>query len=262
MTSWSTIRAAALAGAALLALAACGETPAGSPASPGPIVGGDDAVFTLLGHGPGNGAMETPAGPGDGICDGTGEGDGTCDGTAQGPGPFGPGYGPGGGPGNGACDGWGPGGGACEGTCQGEGPGDGTCVVGPDPADLQEVLAEALQEEYKAETTYRHVLAAFGPVGPFARIADAETQHVQALLGLFARREWTAPESLWTLDKVPTFDSIAAACAGGVEVEIEDGALYEGYLSRDDLPSDVVNVFTHLQAASLENHLPAFELCQ
>jgi hypothetical protein len=135
-------------------------------------------------------------------------------------------------------------------------------VTGTDPEDLQGLLVEALQEEHLAEVTYRRVLADFGPVAPFARIADSEARHLQAILGLFGRRGWSAPESIWTPDNVPAFGSVAEACAGGVAVEIEDGALYEGYLSRDDLPSDVVNVFTHLQAASLESHLPAFQACQ
>jgi hypothetical protein len=246
-------------GLAALALAACGGTPAESPFAPAGA-GDDAALFSTLGNGPGNGGTETPAG--DGVCDGTG--DGTCDGTGQGPGNGqgngygnGNGQGPGNGQGNGACDGAGSG--------YGNDPGDADCdgtVVGTDPDDLQGVLVEALQEEYLAEMTYRRVLADFGEVAPFSFIAESEAQHVTALLGLFARRQWTGPEAFWTLGNVSTFDTVTLACAGGVAVEIEDGALYERYLSREDLPSDVVNVFTRLQAASLENHLPAFERCR
>jgi hypothetical protein len=265
MSRSSGWRILAVTGMAIAALAACGGTPAESPTSSWePAAGGDDAIFTALGNGPGNGGVETPAGPGDGTCHGTGPGDGICVGTGLGPGPHGDGSGSGRGPGNGACDGTGagPGNGTCQGTCDGAGPGDGTCVVGTDPEDLEALLIEALQEEYLAETTYRRVVADFGPVAPFARIAESEAQHVLALLGLFERRALEAPASVWTPENVSTFPSIPTACAGAVATEIEDGALYEGYLSRDDLPSDVVNVFTHLQAASLENHLPAFQSCQ
>jgi hypothetical protein len=256
MSGPSTRRAVTLTALAVLALAACGGSPPESLVGPGGWGGDDAGSFVALGNGPGNGGTETPAGSGDGICDGTGSG--TCDGTAQGNGPHGGqgnanGNGPGNGPGNGTCDG------------TGSGPGDGSCsgvVVGTDPEDLPGLLVEALQEEHKAETVYRRVLADFGPVAPFAFIAEAEAQHVEAIAGLFERRGWATPESVWTPDNVPAFASIAAACAGGVATEIEDGALYERYLSRDDLPSDVVNVFTHLQAASLESHLPAFERCQ
>ncbi len=267
MSTSSTRLAIIPIGLAALALAACGGSPAESPFAPAGA-GDDAALFSALGNGPGNGGAEVPAGTADGTCDGTGPGDGTCDGTCDG---TGRGPGPHGGPGDGTCDGTGqgpgphggPGDGTCDGT--GQGPGDGTCdgtVVGTDPDDLQGLLVEALQEEYLAEMTYRRVLADFGEVEPFSYIAESEAQHVRALLGLFARRELAAPEAVWTLDNVGAFDTIAAACAGGVAVEIEDGALYERYLSREDLPSDVVNVFTRLQAASLENHLPAFERCQ
>jgi hypothetical protein len=239
-----------LTGLAVLVLAACGGSPPESVVGPGAWSGDDADSFVALGYGPGNGGTETPAGTGDGICDGTGSG--TCDGTAQGPGPHG-GQGNGNGPGDGICDG------------TGSGPGDGSCtgaVVGDDPEDLLGVLVEAIQEERKAETVYRRVITDFGPVAPFAFIAEAEAQHVEAIAQLFERRGFATPESIWNPGNVPVYASITAACAGGVATEIEDGALYEGYLSRDDLPSDVVNVFTHLQAASLENHLPAFERCQ
>jgi hypothetical protein len=222
-----------------MALGACGGSPVDSPVAPAVTI--DDAgTFTALGYGPGPGGQDTLAG------------DATCDGTSPGPGPHG-----GRGPGDGSCDGagHGPGDGTCDGTC------DGT-TVGPDPDDLQAVLVEALQEEHKAEQTYRRVLADFGSVAPFAAIANSEQQHVQAILRLFERREWTAPPSIWTLHNVAGFDSLPAACAGGVAVEIEDAALYDGYLSRGDLPRDVVNVFTNLRAASLGRHLPAFQACQ
>jgi len=250
MSSPSTRRAITLTALAVLALAACGGSSSESVVGPAGWSGEEADSFVALGNGPGNGGTETPSG--DGVCDGTGSG--TCDGTAQGPGPH---------TGQGNGNGYGPGNGTCDGT--GSGPGDGSCtgaVVGTDPEDLLGVLVEAIQEEHKAETVYRRVIADFGPVAPFAFIAESEAQHVEALARLFERRGWTTPESVWNAANVPGFASIAAACAGGVATEIEDGALYEGYLSRDDLPSDVVTVFTHLQAASLESHLPAFERCQ
>ena len=218
----------------------------GSPLGPG-TTGGDGALFTASGNGPGGGDA-IPAG--DGVCDGTGPGDGTCDGT--GTGPHGPGYGNGNGPANGACD--------------GTGPGDGTCTctpTGPDPDDLETLLVAALQEEYLAESTYRRVLADFGDeVMPFSVIADSEQRHVEALLGLFTKREWAAPDSVWNTGNVAGFATLHAACAGGVAVEVEDVALYDRLLARDDLPCDATNVFTHLRAASLDSHLPAFERCQ
>jgi hypothetical protein len=232
-------RLAFLLALSALALTACGGSSTLSPVDPGAT--GDAAVFSTL----------DKSGPE------AAAGDGTCDGT----GPYGPGNGNGygNGPGDGTCDGSGPG--AGDGTCDGTGPGDGTCNV-TSPEGLEAVLVEALQEEHLAEMTYRRVLSDFGDVAPFSVIAESEARHVEAILGLFARREWKAPDSAWTLDNVAAFETLAAACAGGVAVEIEDAELYERLLAWDDLPQDAVNVFTNLQAVSLNNHLPAFRRCQ
>jgi len=247
-------RLAILLALSALALVACGGGSSDALTGPAP------ALATLDKAGPAPSA-------GDGVCDGDGSGDGTCDGTCDGTGPNGQGNGNGYGPGDGTCDGTGQGNGPGHGQGNGPGPGncdgsgDGTCTA-TSPAGLEAILVEALQEEYKAEWTYRRVLADLGDVPPFSTIAESEARHVDAILDLFARRAWAAPDSAWTLDNVATFGTLASACAGGVAVEIEDGALYEQYLSRDDLPQDAVNVFTNLQAASLNNHLPAFQTCQ
>jgi hypothetical protein len=246
------IRLAVLVALSAVALVACGGGSATSPTG-GDSLGDSVGVFTDSGNGAGNGGVETPAG--DGVCDGC---DGTCDGT----GPHGPGAGNG--SGDGTCDGTGQG----PGPGAGSGPGDGTCACtcaesGPDPDDLEALLVSALQEEYLAEWTYQRVLADFGDGAmPFATIVSSERQHVQAIVALFAKRGWKDPDSVWSLDNVTTFDTLPAACAGGVAVELEDGELYDGLLAREDLPCDAATVFTNLRAASLENHLPAFERCQ
>ena len=198
--------------------------------------------MTSSGYGPGAPASPAPS-PGTGTC--TSE----CDGTGQGPGPgagsLGDLYGPGPGPRDGFC------GSACAGT------------VGPDPADIATLLTLALQEEYRAEMLYRSVLGTFGPdTAPFALIAEAETRHVEALQALFTRRDLAPPASAWAPSSFAPFASLPLACAAGVVAETEDAAFYTPYLQRTDIPQDVRNVFTNLQRASLENHLPAFERCQ
>jgi len=45
-----------------------------------------------------------------------------------------------------------------------------------------------------------------------------------------------------------------------VQAEIADGALYERLFDVVTAP-DIIRVFTNLQRASLDNHLPAFESC-
>jgi rubrerythrin len=223
----------ALGGA--LALAACGGSPDLSPVAATATGSGDNAVLTSSGNGPGG--QPSPA-PGTGTCTND------CDGTSQGPGP-GAGNGNGPGPSDGFC------GNACTGP------------VGPDPEGLGEILALALQEEYKAQYLYASVLEDFPGAMPFAAIVESEMRHVEALQMLFTRRQMTPPQSIWkTTSFEPPFASIPEACAAGVGAEREDADFYTPYLQHTDLPQDVRNVFTNLQAASLENHLPAFQRCQ
>ncbi len=232
-----------------LALAACGGGDV-SPATPTTAITGESGSFTSSGNGPGAPPSPAPS-PGTGTCTND------CDGTGRGPGPgAGNGYGPGPANGGGTGNGYGP----------GPGPSDGYCgnactgPVGPDPTDIAAILGDAMQEEYRAQYLYESVLRTFGPdTAPFALIAQAEARHVEALRLLFERREMVPA---WKPETFPTFASVQAACAAGVAAEIADAAFYDRYLPRTDLPPDIRNVFTNLQAASLQNHLPAFQLCQ
>jgi hypothetical protein len=125
---------------------------------------------------------------------------------------------------------------------------------------VNEAVAEAIQDEYRAFYTYGRVLDDLGTVAPFVRIRDAEWQHVGALANLYVKRDLTVPTSTWTLDNVPRYNTLQAACAAGVEGEIDNVEMYDRLLLQD-VPVDVVRVFENLRAASLENHLPAFESC-
>jgi hypothetical protein len=214
----------ALGGAA--ALAACGGSPDLSPVASTTTITGDSGSVASSGNGPGSPAP----------------GAGTCTNACDGPG-AGNGYGPGPGPGDGFC------GDACTGP------------VGPDPADIATMLVDALQEEYKAQYLYASVLEDYPGAMPFAAIVESEVRHVEALKLLFTRRQMTPPASAWRPADFPPFASLPAACAGGVDAETKDAAFYAPYLLRTDLPRDVENVFTNLQAASLYNHHPAFEAC-
>jgi hypothetical protein len=216
-----------------IALAACGGSSDLSPVAATTTGSGDDAAFTSSGYGPGGQATSAP---------GTGTCTNDCDGTSQGPGP-GAGHGNGPGPGDGLC------GGACTGP------------VGPDPSDIGEMLELAVQEEYKAQYLYASVLEDYPGAMPFATIMESEMRHVEALKLLFARREMAPPASDYEPGEFAAYASLRAACAGGVAAEKADADFYTPYLSRTDLPQDVKNVFTNLQAASLYNHLPAFEGC-
>ena len=140
--------------------------------------------------------------------------------------------------------------------------GDGSHLVAPG-GDLDDAEAEALQmalnDEYKAWSVYDQVIADFGAVQPFVNIQRAEESHIAALTRLMEAYGLDVPENPWP-GNVPTFDTLADACAGGVQAELDNAALYDQLFSMVDNP-DIVQVFTSLQQASLSQHLPAFERC-
>ena len=138
--------------------------------------------------------------------------------------------------------------------------GSGGGAAGSLDAATLDAMNAGIQDEFHAEFTYLKVIDTFGEVQPFASIVFAEERHSEAIARLFVNRGLTVPGSRWSLENVPEFSSIAEACAGGVAAELENIALYDALLTRE-LPQDVRNVFTNIRAASLENHLPAFEAC-
>lgn len=120
-------------------------------------------------------------------------------------------------------------------------------------------LHEALDDEYRAWSTYGQVIADFGESPPFVHIRDAEARHVEALATLFARHGLPLPPNPWP-GKVQRFASRQAACEAGVAAEIANGAMYERLLAVTQQP-DVATVLRRLQQASQERHLPAFRRC-
>jgi len=123
----------------------------------------------------------------------------------------------------------------------------------------RQALEDALDDEYKAHTTYDQVIHDLGPVRPFVNIVDAETRHVSALLSLFEKYGIAAPPNRWP-GKVSRFSSVHEACAAAVQGEIENVALYDRVLKTTRRP-DILSVYQALRSASLDRHLPAFQRC-
>lgn len=124
----------------------------------------------------------------------------------------------------------------------------------------QEALTAAILEEYGALNLYRQVIADFGSLAPFARIAPSEQQHVDALTALAEKYGVPVPANPGLAD-APSFATLAEACSAGVDAEIADAALYDR-LNPLVTHTDLLRVFANLQSASLNNHLPAFRACQ
>lgn len=129
-------------------------------------------------------------------------------------------------------------------------------------AGLLAILDADIQDEYRAEAIYGGVLLDFGPeTRPFANIIVAERRHAAAVAGLFTARGLAVPASQWSPANVPRSPTLREACAAGVANETANVALYDSQLGTS-LPDDVVRVIQSNRAASLENHLPAFERCR
>ncbi|HCS40490.1 MAG TPA: hypothetical protein DIW44_13015 [Anaerolineaceae bacterium] len=148
----------------------------------------------------------------------------------------------------------------------GSGGGTGSGVTGTGVAltpltDAEkEALSEAILEEYGALNLYNSVIAEFGNVFPFYRIVRSEQQHVNALINQATKYGVTVPENPGMTSDV-TFNSISDACAAGSAAEIADAALYDE-LKLVTTHSDILQVYTTLQNASLNSHLPAFQACE
>ncbi len=124
---------------------------------------------------------------------------------------------------------------------------------------LEEALQRAFDDEIKAYATYSAVIEKFGAVFPFVNIVQAEQTHQNALLAIASAREITLvrnePESI-SLPK-----TVQECCELGVAAEIQNIQLYnELLLSVSEYP-EVQDLFYRLQAASYNNHLPAFRKC-
>jgi hypothetical protein len=130
-----------------------------------------------------------------------------------------------------------------------------TPLTATEAADLQ----EAILEEYGALNLYNAVIAQFGSVVPFSQIALSEQMHVNALVRQATKYGVTIPANPGLT--MPKFASLEAACQAGVAAEIADAALYDELMAGTG-HGDLLRVYAMLQSASLNSHLPAFEICQ
>ncbi len=140
----------------------------------------------------------------------------------------------------------------------GRGGSSGTALTPLSEAEI-EALQDAILEEYGALNLYQAVIAQFGDTYPFSQIAASEQQHVNALVRQAVKYGVHIPENPG-VNSTATFESLAEACQAGVDAEIADAALYDELMLVTE-HTDLIQVYTRLQSASLESHLPAFEVC-
>lgn len=122
-------------------------------------------------------------------------------------------------------------------------------------------LEKAIDDEYKAYSTYEATIDKLGMIKPFSMIIRAEENHISSLKALFDKYGLEIPENKWQ-GKAITGKTKQEACQIGVEAEIANAKLYKDEL----LPAvteydDITNVFNSLMNASEQKHLPAFKRC-
>lgn len=122
---------------------------------------------------------------------------------------------------------------------------------------LEEMLDYAIQDEYLAKSEYEKIMEIYGEQRPFSNIMKAEEQHISLLKPLFESYDLEMPKDT-SKDHLIIPESLDEIFKIGVVAEVENIAMYEKFLSQDNLPEDVKDVFEALKNAS-ENHLKAFE---
>lgn len=91
-------------------------------------------------------------------------------------------------------------------------------------------------------------------------IIEAEKQHQSFLLPLFEKYGLPVPKNELDPAQITVPETLVEACKKGITAENENIALYEEFFEVVKEP-DIREVFTRLQSASRDNHLPAFTRC-
>lgn len=137
-----------------------------------------------------------------------------------------------------------------------------TCLLSGQSAlaysdDVIKAIHTALDDEYKAHTTYAAYLEHFGDVKPFSNIIHSEARHIEALKTLLKDSGADIPENPYKVAEIQMPENVTEACKIGIKAEEENAALYyDKLLPTVKNHGEVVSVFTHLADASQQRHLP------
>jgi len=124
---------------------------------------------------------------------------------------------------------------------------------------ISQVLRIAVYDEFKAYETYTKIMEKFGFIQPFINIREAEARHYSMLIPLLEKYGVEVPFNNWA-EKIEVPNTYIECCELGVASEIKNIAMYDNLISHT-VELDVKDVLFRLQAASYNNHLPAFRNC-
>lgn len=124
---------------------------------------------------------------------------------------------------------------------------------------MHQALRIAMYDEYRAQAVYTKVIAEFGALAPFVNIVEAEGRHIEELSALFYKYGVEPVVNDWP-KKALIEGSFVENCELGVAAEIDNIKMYDNLIPYAK-QEDVLDAFFRLQAASFNNHLPAFRRC-
>lgn len=126
--------------------------------------------------------------------------------------------------------------------------------------DSEIVLAALMgpEGEYAAAASYLAVLDKYGTVEPYQTIYQAELRHIDALIRQLERLGEEVPDNPY-LGKITAPDDLVSAAEAWALGEVLNVELYDQLISKTQ-NANLLKVLGNLRSASLDSHLPAFEL--
>jgi hypothetical protein len=112
--------------------------------------------------------------------------------------------------------------------------------------------------EYAAAALYQAVIDEFGQVEPYVSIKEGEERHIDALVRQLERMGYDAPDNPYLGEVSAPADLQTAAEAWAIG-EIANVEMYDELLTQTE-DETLIRVLENLRRASLESHLPLFEL--
>lgn len=115
-----------------------------------------------------------------------------------------------------------------------------------------------LEGEYAAAAMYQAVIDEFGQVEPYVSIKEGEERHIDALVRQLERMDYNVPDNPYLGEVSAPADLQTAAEAWAIG-EIANVEMYDELLTQTENET-LTRVLENLRRASLESHLPLFEL--
>ena len=147
---------------------------------------------------------------------------------------------------------------AIEAPSDGSGPSDSSITALMTDTEIVPAALMGPYGEYAAAASYAAVLDKYGSVEPYQTIYEAELRHIDALIRQLERLGEEVPENPYD-GKISAPNDLVSAARAWAEGEVLNVELYDQLISKTD-NSSLLKVLGNLRSASLESHLPAFEL--